>query len=232
LEEEAIRGWGYYSVFITLIGFIAMFAFIQALLTGEETVYVLGMKLPRAVLLVITPCHFITLPWTIHQIVGALRAEEWFMRVQVWLFWVTLGMSVVENYFRLPETPLVFCVCLFVFLSSLYTFLLAVYAPEVGMGRAQAVLNAVPTVMWLLYALRFGALGDLVAAFAFFIMVVLNVYLIHGMLVRGEEAFAYGLLIARLVDLSIFAWLSLTTPSPIVYLGVLLNLLGAASLLG
>ena len=120
VDEMAIRkAFFYLDIVWGIVGIIAIAAVINAFVTQTgDIVYVLGMTIPRSLLYVLIPCHLILIPWTFYQAYAALNDLDSFLSNYPWMLIIALILSVTENLFRGPQTPLVLCICLFDWISD------------------------------------------------------------------------------------------------------------------
>jgi len=212
-EEETVYNSLFY-VYITygLVGVLSTYVYISTWLTlppDAETINVLGMILPANLVFVLIPCHLILTPWTFMQAYGAKTDAEWFEVNEIWFTLIAFGMSLVENTYRGPYTPIVLCICLFDWVVDVMAGLTYKMNIEAKSG-IYVLANAPNAIIWTLYGLARPCPLDPFLAGTSIIIGSSNAFLIYKG-VEGDENASYALMLMRLVDSVIFLWMYMVT---------------------
>jgi len=102
-----------------VIGAGVAYHWFNLFMQGIDPVETLGMVIPRNLFLVLLPCHLVLIPWLLLNAYGVFYLREWFPPSIYWMTLLAGLLSIIENMFRTPQTPVVLCICLFTALTSI-----------------------------------------------------------------------------------------------------------------
>ena len=191
-----------YIIYAT-IGVVTLTACVYTYLTtsGNVIVNVIGMRLPRQVLFVLLPCHFVLIPWTIIQSYSAKIRAEWFISNELWFTIIAFGMSMVENMYRGKLVPIVLCICLYDWITDVWAGISALTKPAVRTGIKPSLAQIPAVLMWFMWIFQSD---DIFLSIIALVIVAGNIYLMFDAV--NNEGASYALLLLRLTDVSIFGW--------------------------
>ena len=204
------EGLGIYHGLTELIGIYALFAFLWAFFTSEgPVVSILGLTVPKDLLIVLCGCHFITVPWALFQYVN--RVKDWFLKTEFWLSVITASMAVVENYYR-DGNPIVICICLFTSIAAIMGMGMAYYGVRPRFTTSDTVANALCLVPWFMGA---AMAPDAPTLGIYVLTALLWAYAVYGAH-KGPEPRQVACVLTRPVDAFIWAFVGLNTGNPIM----------------